>query len=397
MYEYEFRLITKFRPDIYARLMEMYPSYRDYRVMYAPPHFRFRDGKFETKQKLDQIAVYYDGVWFKLVESEEKPFNSWSKTTHCKFLDVVVLHQNPFVIETRREITLSSQAKVYVFEKLFNLEKGFVFELELLCKKSRRVTLDAFRDSISQLAEYKTVYQLLNASCFFPYALFQDCRKPVIPTHQVMNNCLVAHKYDGTFGLVYSYANRIVEVWEDNLRRVRPHTSLGDGFVFAAERMREDKIVLLDVYQVRGSRTLFREKILLEFLPNLKPKLPSPYVVQTYCHNVHDLPSLCDETDGLIFHDVQNDVVYKLKRKHTLDLVFENGYFLLPNKKISYNQKKLENGAVYECQIDERSNLVPIRRRWDRFTGNSKKQLEQLFENSGNKDLLLFQEKHIRK
>ncbi|GFY61822.1 uncharacterized protein TNIN_122831, partial [Trichonephila inaurata madagascariensis] len=190
-----------------------------------------------------------------------------------------------------------------------------------------------------------------------------------------MKNCLVARKFDGTFGLIYSYSNKICEFWEGNYQRIRTGISLGDGIVYSAEKIDDEHVILLNVYQVRGIFTVNKQSIFLEFLPQLS--LPPGYYIQKYCFKIEDLPTTPFKTDGYIFHDIQRDKVYKLKEKNSIDAIYWDGYFLLPdNQRIPCKKRKLQNGRVYEISMEGKV----LRRRNDRFIGNTSKQLENILK-----------------
>ncbi|GFU28247.1 uncharacterized protein TNCV_2136381 [Trichonephila clavipes] len=61
---------------------------------------------------------------------------------------------------------------------------------------------------------------------------------------------VVAHKLDGTFGLVYSFPNYIKVKWEGGIHKIHKGITLEDGIVFSAEKLSNGTVVLLDVYQV---------------------------------------------------------------------------------------------------------------------------------------------------
>ncbi|GBO07119.1 hypothetical protein AVEN_66169-1, partial [Araneus ventricosus] len=307
MLECEFRLVVT-DPDAFQSLDIFDGIKHVYKVVYAKPHFRFKAGRWEVKRIIEQMILYHNGLWVRWVKSNEIPFRSWTLKTHSRFVDATGFFQNPFLIEYRKEINIDTQAKIFAFRK--KKECGLVFEYE-----SKNGILD-----VTPLNKYTSIFETLFRNKSVPKYILQPCiRKPVRPISAIKENCLVARKYDGIFGFVYSYSDHIYELWEDNVQRVRRGDSLGDGLVFSAE-MIHDVTILLDVYQVRGLPTTCRQSILLDFLPQLQ--LPSGYRVQKYCKDVSELPHTPFKTDGLIFHDTLTDRIYKLKQTHTYDLVY---------------------------------------------------------------------------
>lgn len=359
--EYEFRL-SVLDPNAFELLEIQHRPKKTYKVVYAKPHFRYKNNRWEFKKTLSRTAVYHDGVWFRWVKSKEIPFRNWPRSLYSKFVDTVGFLQNPFVIEYRIEMELDSQAKIVAYRK--EKEIGLLFEYETTC-----ANID-----VSPLSRYMDFVK-----CFFtnkpfpPYTLKTCTRKPVKPIKgKGSNNCLVARKFDGVFGFVYSHPDKLFETWEGNVQIVKQGVSLGDGIVFSAEKL-ENTIVLLDVYQVRGIPTAHKKSIFLEFLPRLE--LPSGFQIQRYYRNVHQLPPTPLKTDGLIFHDIENDKIFKWKKKHTVDLVYWDGYFLLPDhQRFPYTKERLENGRVYEVSMKGRV----ISKRVDRFVGNSAKQWDNI-------------------
>lgn len=364
MLEYEFRLVV-LDPNAFALLEIQQQPKKIYKVIYAKPHFRFKNNCWECKKLVSQVIVYHDTFWFRWVISKELPFKHWTKSLHTKFIDSVGFFQNPFQIEYRVEIQLDEQAKIYAFRK--GKETGIVFEYETLNDQ-----LD-----VTPLNNYNLILNVFFRNKTFPEYTLKPCiRKPVKPVKfKSTGKCLVAHKFDGIFGFVYSYPDRIVEFWEGNIQKVKFGVSLGDGFIFSVEKMDNDVVILLDVYQVRGVSTAFKESIFLDFLPHLE--LPYNYRVQHYCHTEKQLPPTSFKTDGIIFHNIKTDTIYKLKKKHTVDLVYWDGYFLLPNnQKVAYKKRELENGHVYEVSLRGRV----IGERLDRFVGNSARQWQNLLD-----------------
>ncbi|GBN62015.1 hypothetical protein AVEN_23200-1 [Araneus ventricosus] len=361
MLEYEFRLMVS-DPDPFQLLNRLNQPQLVYKVVYAKPHFRFKEGCWEIKEIIQNVAVYHNHLWFRWVQSKEIPFRSWNLKMHSTFFQVSGFYQNPFIIEYRKEVRLDSKAKIYAFRK--KKESGLVFEYE-----SKKGIFN-----VNPLDKYITIFDLFfRNKPSLPYKIKPCTRKTVKPVKEIKSSCLVARKYDGIFGFVYSYSDHIFELWEDNFQRVRKDVTLGDGIVFSAEKM-DDVVVLLDVYQVRGVVTMCRESIFLEFLPRLE--LPLGYRIQNYCRDVSELPPTDLKTDGLIFHDTKNDNIYKLKKKHTYDLVYRDGYLYFPQNIRAPVKEKLKNGHVYE--VSRRGRI--IRERPDRFVGNSAKQIENLLE-----------------
>lgn len=416
MIELEYRLSLKC--SNYGALLETFIQHfkisdvKTYAIYYIKPHFRFKIDTLEIKHTISNTALYHDRQWFKFCASEEIPFKKWSKHASLKFLENAGQFSNPFSIEYRTELSFKgiNNLKVYGFRKQ-NLS-GAMFELELEPRSNddapitKEMVQSIVHETRHLLHRYRDIYRYFGEqSSIFPYVCLKDCsRKPVIPIDpqklrdrlSADSHFLVAQKHDGVFGFVYSFADEIREVWEDNQFRLFRGKSLGDGFVFGAEKMSNDSVVLLDVYQVRGSPVACTDHLLLEFLPRLAQRYPR-YRAQTYFRPADvaasPLSSHCNrllggsggeeeeesEVDGLIFHDTKNDQIYKLKSRQTLDLVHFDGYFLFPNnekKKIAKEYLPLKNGVVYECSL--RPFLKPLRERIDRFVGNSKKQMDDI-------------------
>lgn len=232
---------------------------------------------------------------------------------------------------------------------------------------------------LENLNKYKHIYEAMNLYETPSYQLNENAaRKSVTCVQEIPdgNRYLYAHKLDGVFGIVYSYPDRVKEKWEGYECVVRNGETLGNGYVFAAERMESGEIVLLDVYQVRGFDTISwtRCSILLNFLPQIK--LIERYAIQTYVSDKNVLGPTLFKTDGIIIHDVEQDSVFKYKTNHSIDLVYFKGYFQLPNGRIKSLDKNLEDGCVYEIST---SDGRVIRRRFDRFKGNTTQQLKDVF------------------
>ncbi|KMQ82994.1 phage terminase large subunit [Lasius niger] len=400
-------------------------SPRRYRVIYADPHFRFRDGIWQTKKMLSHAAVYHgpSGVWFRYVESEERSYESWDRSLHDLFLDRVAHRMNPFVVEERLEIAIDDRCKVYAYRK--DHESGLVFELETddpergrrrsirarnRSERRRRSTsvVDggaAAATTVVLLDPYAPVFSRLSSSSssppLLPHYRLTDCvRKSVVPVSGPPSplprrGWLVAEKKDGIFGFVYSRRDHIVEKWEDRVRATFDGTSLGDGFVFGAERLEDGTVVLLDVYQVRGAKVAYcDESTLTGFLPSIDHLLPERYEIQRYGRDVGELPP---EVSDLIFHDTVNDAIYKTKRVHTIDLVYLSGRFLFPTEELGIifetrvgeeDRSRLIDGAVYECRITRNRRCVAVRERKDRTTGNDERQIKTIMRclKSNNRD-----------
>lgn len=369
MYEYEFRLSVTFpeKKDLYA-IISSFPNVKRYVVSYLKS-FRFKDKKWELKTPVSQVAVYYDGLWFKFVVSKESKFSLFGVKKHKQFYETFGFYQGPLIFEYRYEIKLKSRkARLYAFERLDN-RYGLVFEYEICVRKKKLKNLPI---DTTVLQNFKHLFPFFHAGMSMPYILKTPTRKRVYHTDNVPKNSLIAVKHDGKFGFIYSYRNFIYEEWEGNDNFCLENTSLGDGIVFGAEKMPNGTVYLLDVYQVRGVPALHSESILLNYLSSLK--LPNHYKIQTYYKNLEGVPKESAECDGLIYHSV-NDIVYKVKPVKTVDLLYENGYFKTRDKSIQTNQR-LVNGRVYECDL----NLQVIKERPDRFMSNTTEQLAEIMK-----------------
>lgn len=418
MYEYEFRVVVpcdacdfdSFIEDAFRflkgdrRLFEAHTR----RIFYIKPHFRLKEpNALEWKQVLSTRTVYHDGLWFKFVESEEISFPKWSKRTTIQFLERAGHTSHPVQVEFRHELCsdIFPSIKLYAYRKFENMRPryGVVFEFEIGCFDDRRSNTNDLAASMArhQLSLYKRFYGFLKRPSSGGATFSGDpsgggggggedqvSRKSVVPLHvsrarELLSSgsvVLMAPKHDGTFGFVHSRADLLREVWEDNVRRVHRNITLGIDLVFGAERMSDGSVVLLDVYRVAGTPVRTTESLLTEFLPNLTLPEHLNYRVQEYrpgrlLPNVNGKRG--ENQDGIILHDVTADLVYKVKDKHTVDLVHFDGAYMLPNgEKIQVPEEfELRNGSVYECTLD---TFVPLRRRDDRFVGNSAKQWAQL-------------------
>lgn len=380
MHEYEFRLVVQntssFLPFLQSLSLPMQPQ----TVLYAKPHFRLRDERFETKRVESTHVIYHDGVWFRWVHSVETPFHRWSPYTYFTFLHHIGNFQTPFTVEHRTLIRLDDRAQLYTFRERIGRYK-LVFEWEYgtfrkpLASSEGHVPLDV-------LDPYRALYHRMSEYAAPRYTLHEQMtRRPVtclksLPPHDA--RYLYASKLDGVFGLVYSYGSEVKETWEGYVCVRRPGVTLGDGLVLAAERLPDGQVYLLDVYQVRGHATASwnRRSILTQFLPLLEGE--AGYRVQSYVNDASRLnPSPDVPVDGLIAHDTQEDRIYKVKWSHSVDLVYYQGYFWLPNGRIPCLEKGLEEGAVYEISA-ETGRMV--RRRHDRFKGNTQAQIDSVWE-----------------
>ena len=381
MNEYEFRLVVQHHEPFLLNNFYDRGTIETQTTLYAIPHMRYRDRRLETKTILNTQIVYYKTLWFKWVHSLETPFSKWSSVQHTKFLEGIQTKAHFFDRQIRQQIELDDHARLYTFKHI----DGFyhlVFEWEYGSwpKPLKYIPLN---DLLShQVSRYWNIIKKFKSFSVPPYTI-RECvaRKPVT-YRRASDYCLVAHKWDGIFGIVYSYADYIKEKWEDGIHKRRNNVTLGDGLVFAAEKT-EHGIVLLDVYEVYGFPTASecRKSILMEFLPQLE--LPDGFHVQQYRETLDALPVSHFNTDGIIRHDLCNDTISKMKTKHSLDVVYMDGFFWLPSQtgkrrfKCLDHEIPLENGHVYEVGID--TGRV-IRKRPDRLTGNTWQQIESILK-----------------
>lgn len=383
MHEYEFRLVVQDSSSFLPLLQSLGYPVKNQLVYYLKPHFRFRNGTFEMKRIESTHAVYHDGLWFKWVHSVEKPYATWSRDTCLTFLHNIGNFQDPIRPESRAFVAIDSHAQLYCFTKDPRRHR-LVFEWEY---GTFRKSLTHFDSDLllGTLHRYKNIYDRMRGFASPPFQLDETyTRRSVTCIASVPdgNQYLFAHKLDGTFGLIHSYRNRIKEKWEGYECIVRHNVTLGEGLVFAAERLEGGQIYLLDVYQVRGCETAgwCRRDILLEFLPRLR--LIEGYFVQTYAANRETLdPNPSVRVDGVIVHDVKRDVIYKYKTNHSIDVVYYKDYFYMPNGRFQSLIKGLEDGSVYEISTKDGS---VVRKREDRFKGNSISQLENILINGWN-------------
>lgn len=377
MHEYEFRLVVESESPF--RLT----GYAVQTVYYVKPHFRYANGKFETKRKESTRAVYHDGIWFQWVHSVETPYAAWSRSTCQTFLHNIGNFQDPVRVETRNVVTVDDKAKLYTFRHgpgryrlILEWEHGVFAEPVARFDPSELLAaLDRYKPQYDAMRQFRTPGG---------YALDETLhRRPVACIRFVPeggDRYLYAHKLDGTFGLVYSYGDGIKEKWEGYECVIRRGVTLGDGLVFAAEKLDSGRVCLLDVYRVRGHETAgwCRRGVLTRFLPGLDLVAAEGYFVQTYVSDRRDLnPSPPFPVDGLIVHDVEEDAVYKYKTRHSLDLVYYGGYFYLPDGRIKCDAEGLEEGSVYEISTEDGSVM---RKRTDRFKGNTAAQVESVLE-----------------
>lgn len=364
MFEYEYRLHVRLHSidEIRQILCQLNLNINTYTVKYVK-YFRQKNSTWEIKQQRNSFAVYHLTQWFKFVESEEISFNKWSKQDYKLFYQSLVFNQQPFTIEHRYQIDFTSDAKLYGYAKN-NDTFGLVFELEVQLSKHRIKNIPLYTEKLNK---YEEIFNLFSKGFDLPYELGHCQRKRVYHTRKPVKDAYVAVKHDGVFGLVLSYKNYIYEKWEGNDSKIIPNFTLGNGIVFAAEKMKDETIILLDVYEFRGLRVLNVESIFFDFLPSLK--LPMHYKVQTYKKKIEDL-QFTDSSDGIIYHTLQGEV-YKYKPNKTIDLLYEKGCFILDHEKIPTSQSNLKNGVVYECDL----NLQVIKERPDRFVSNSREQV----------------------
>lgn len=377
MHEYEFRLVVQAGTPFEPFLTMFGNRLNKQLVLYAKPHFRFRDNYWEVKRIIDTKMAYHDRTWFKWIHSKEIPFKDWKSSTCLQFLHNTGNFQNAFRVEYRHSLTLDAEAKIYTFQHSTDAYR-LVFEWEYGSFPNPKKSFN-YKLLLESLSRYRSVYGMMQQRFTSPpYVLKESIiRKPVTSIPLVPSSTcdryLYAYKLDGTFGLVYSYANVVKERWEDYERVVRQDVSLGDGFVFAAEKLDNGTVVLLDVYQVRGFDTVAwcRKAILLDFLPQLS--LPENYAIQIYSLDKAMLPSPSCRTDGWIVHDILKDTIFKVKPYRSIDVVYYKGYFLLPESRIR-SSESLEDGCVYEISTEDGS---VIRKRVDRFKGNTQEQLDR--------------------
>lgn len=375
MYEYEFRLIITL-PDLKSIFELLKQPTNNYNVKYIK-HFRCKGNLWEFKKKLREIMVYHVKTdnWIKFVESKEIPFHKWKKTYYNEFKQHLAFKQNIFDIEYRYEIQLDENAKLYGYNKNYT-EFGLVFELEVCNVKTRSNTLPI---DIKALDSYKETLNLFYKRSPPAYTLHKCRRKPVLNTNVELKNSLKAIKHDGIFGQVYSYQDYIYEEWEDGEQILFRDQTLGDGIVYGAEKLDDNKIILLYVAQVRGLEVFNVFDILLNYLTTITANAPTRYHIQYYYEKQEHIKK--DKIlEGIVYH-TKEDKIYKIKKKHTLDLLYENGFFVTTDGLIQCYETNLENGMVYECDL----NYNVIKPRYDRFLSNTPKQIKQILKCSKRK------------
>lgn len=374
MYEYEFRLIITL-PDLQSVLALLNQPTHNYIVKYIK-HFRCKGDSWEFKKKLREIMTYHFKTdnWIKFVESKELAFHQWKKKYYTEFKQHVAFKQNIFDLEYRYEIQIDQHAKLYGYNKNCT-EFGLVFELEVGNHETRQNKLPI---DIDKLNAYEETLRLFYKQTPPAYMLHKCTRKPVLNTNVELNDALKAIKHDGIFGHVYSYNDYIYEEWEDGQQYVFEKQTLGNGFVYGAERMK-NRVILLYVAQVRGLGVLNVFDILLKYLMTITANAPMRYSVQYYYDKLESIKE-DDTLEGVIYH-TKDDKVYKVKKKHTLDLLYENGFFVTKEGLIECKEDNLKNGTVYECDLD----FNVIKPRHDRFMSNTPNQIKQILKCSKRK------------
>lgn len=379
MHEYEFRLVIQSNQNLDYVLKEFGGTIFQQKVFYVKPHFRFRNRTLEIKTVCKTEMVYHDHLWFKWVHSKEIPYQKWTASQHKMFLNAVGNFQCPFRIETRHILKLDPHAQVYTFQApdgmfrlVFEWEYG-TFETELKTLPTQKL--------LKCLQQYREIYKYFHQFSYPQYTIDENIlRKPVtcIPDLMQSDDCLVAHKWDGIFGMVCSYPDRIVEKWEGGLQKIHKGITIDDGVVFSAEKL-TDVVILLDVYEVQGHpvASWCRQNVFLQYLPKLQ--LPKGYRVQEYYYSAFELPQTDFETDGFIIHDITKDKVFKVKENHSVDVIYNDGYFYFPGNRFkSLEETNLTKGHVYEVSI---SDGRVIRKRNDRMTGNTLQQVKNILSN----------------
>lgn len=374
MYEYEFRLIITL-PDLNSVLELLNQPTNNYIVKYIK-HFRCKGDSWEFKKKLREIMIYHFKTdnWIKFVESKEIPFHKWKKKYYTEFKQHLAFKQNIFDIEYRYEIQIDEHAKLYGYNKN-SREFGLVFELEVCNDETRQNKLPI---DIDRLNPYEESLKLFDNQTPPAYTLHKCTRKQVLNTNAELKDSLKAIKHDGIFGHVYSYKDYIYEEWEDGEQYVFHDQTLGNGFVYGAERM-TNSVILLYVAQVRGLGVYNVFDILLEYLKTITANAPTRYSIQHY-HEKLEYIKDCGNLEGVIYH-TKEDKIYKVKKKHTLDLLYENGFFVTKEGLIQCCENNLENGMVYECDL----NYNVIKPRPDRFLSNTPNQIKQILKCSKRK------------
>lgn len=374
MYEYEFRLIITL-PDLQSVLALLNQLTHNYIVKYIK-HFRCKGDSWEFKKKLREIMVYHFKTdnWIKFVESKEIPFHKWKKKYYTEFKQHVAFKQNIFDLEYRYEIQIDEHAKLYGYNKNCT-EFGLVFELEVGNYETRQNKLPI---DINKLNAYEETLSLFIKQTPPAYKLYKCTRKQVLNTNVELNDSLKAIKHDGIFGHVYSYEDYIYEEWEDGKQYLFKKETLGNGFVYGAERM-ENHVILLYVAQVRGLGVFNVFDILLKYFMTIIANAHTRYNVQHYYDKLEHIKE-DNISEGVIYH-TKDDKIYKVKKKHTLDLLYENGFFVTKEGLIECRKDNLKNGIVYECDLD----FNVIKPRYDRFLSNTPNQIKQILKCSKRK------------
>lgn len=373
MYEYEFRInivLPEFKP-IY-NILQTYHNINTYTIKYIK-NFRCKNNTaWEMKKKLRQTMIYHvkSSNWLIFVESKEIPFNKWKKSYYKMFSQHIAFNQHVFNIEHRFEVNIDENAKLYGYKKNFT-EFGLAFELEICNNDVKSDTLPVI---IHKLDSYINILKLFYNQNVYPYLLTKCIRKPVITIKQSKIKALKSIKYDGIFGHVYSYKNYIHEEWEDGKQYSFPNETLGDGIVYGAERLENDKVILLYVAQVRGLGVYNIYDILLHFLRTILADAPIRYNIQYY-YEKEPIKNINVKSDGIIYHTVKNKI-YKSKLKNTIDLLYENGFFVTKEGLIECHESNMVNGLVYECDLD----LNVIKPRYDRYVSNTPNQIKKIMK-----------------
>lgn len=366
MYEYEFRIIITL-PDLKSVFELLNQPTNNYIVKYIK-HFRYKGESWEFKKKLREIMIYHFKTdnWIKFVESKEIPFHKWKKKYYTEFKQHLAFKQNIFDIEYRYEIQIDENAKLYGYNKN-NTEFGLVFELEVYNNETRYKKLPIDTDKLNPYVETLKLFYKQTPPA---YTLYKCTRKPVLNTNEEVKDSLKAIKHDGIFGHVYSYKDYIYEEWEDGVQNLFQDQTLGNGIVYGAERL-DNRVILLYVVQVRGLVVLNVRDILSNYLMTLPANAPTRYNVQYYYDKLEHIKD-DGNLEGVIFH-TYDDKIYKMKNKYTIDLLYENGFFITKQGLIQCKEKGLKNGVVYECDL----NCNVIKRRDDRYQSNTPSQLKQ--------------------
>ena len=395
MNEYEFRLVVQHHEPFALHHFCDRGTIHTHTVLYATPHVRYRRRRLEVKTILDTRMVYYKSFWFKWVHSLETPYTQWSPVQHDKFLEGLQTKTNYFEKQTRQQIDLDRHARLYTFKHVDGFYR-LIFEWEYGSWPTplphHHIPLNDLL--VHHVSRYWNIFKKFKPFPVPPYTLKECVIRKSVTYRRASDHCLVAHKWDGIFGIVYSYADYIKAKWEDGMQERRHGLTLGDGLVFAAEKT-DHGIVLLDVYQVYGFPTASecRQSILMECLTQLELPPDGDIHVQQYRATQDALPVTRFQRDGIIRHDLCNDTISKVKTKHSLDVVYMDGFFWLPAHPKGGKRRfaclensssppsgvlpppPLVNGHVYEVCIE--SGRV-VRERSDRLTGNTCQQIDAI-------------------